>query len=107
MADSNAISQLCGNVEGLSLDSLEQTYPTAHPHTNPLDLWRAHISNVLSKIAGVDANVIFPVIAWTTSIEKGDFALPVPALRIKGQKPDALAKEWIDKVSVLFCGIPA
>ena len=98
MADSQAVTELCGNVEGLSLASAGQTYPNAHPHTNPLDVWRMHISNVLSKITGVETGIIFPLLSWTSSLDKGDFSLPVPALRIKGQKPDALAKEWSDKV---------
>lgn len=97
MADSQAVTELCGNVEGLSLASAGQTYPNAHPHTNPLDVWRMHISNVLSKITGVETGIIFPLLSWTSSLDKGDFSLPVPALRIKGQKPDALAKEWSDK----------
>lgn len=100
MAESAAIAKLCGEVEGLSLDAVAQTYPNAHPHTNPLDVWRVHISNVLSKISGVEASIIYPIISWTASLDKGDFSLPVPALRIKGQKPDALAKEWIEKARV-------
>ncbi|KFH43410.1 Arginine--tRNA ligase, cytoplasmic-like protein [Hapsidospora chrysogenum ATCC 11550] len=97
MADSNAVEQLAGQVEGMSLDAIAQTYPNAHPEANPLDVWRAHLSNVLSKISGVDTSIIFPVIAWTQSLDKGDFIIPVPALRIKGEKPDALAVEWASK----------
>lgn len=98
MASTAAIEQLAGQVKGLSLDSVSQTYANAHPDVNPLDLWRAHISNVLAEIAGVDPAIIFPVIAWTQSLDKGDFTLPVPALRIKGSKPDVLATEWASKV---------
>jgi arginyl-tRNA synthetase len=98
MAESAAIAKLCGQVEGLSLGAVTQVYPNVHPHTNPLDLWRVHISNVLSKISGVETSIIYPVVSWTSSLDKGDFSLPVPALRIKGQKPDALGKEWVDKV---------
>ncbi len=98
MAESAAVEQLAGQVQGLSLDSVAQTYPSAHPHVNPLDLWRAHISNVLSKITGVETSIIFPVVAWTQSLDKGDFVLPVPALRIKGAKPDALAESWASQV---------
>lgn len=101
MANSAAIEQLAGQVQGLSLDSVAQTYPNAHPSVNPLDMWRAHIANVLSKISGVETSIIFPVIAWTTSLDKGDFTIPVPALRIKGAKPDALAEEWASKVCAL------
>ena len=101
MATPAAIEQLSSQVQGLSLDSVTQAYPNAHPSINPLDMWRAHISNVLSKISGVDTSIIFPVIAWTMSLDKGDFTIPVPALRIKGSKPDALAEDWASKVCVL------
>lgn len=96
--DSSAVEQLASQVQGLSLGSLAADYPSARPDVNPLDLWRAHISNVLAKITGVDTAIIFPVIAWTQTLDKGDFILPVPALRIKGAKPDALAEEWASKV---------
>ena len=106
MATSAAVEQLSSQVQGLSLDSVTQAYPNAHPNVNPLDMWRAHISNVLSKISGVDASIIFPVIAWTMSLDKGDFTIPVPALRIKGVKPDALAQEWASKVCAPSSGSP-
>ena len=98
MANPAAIEQLVDQVQGLSLDSLTQKYPNAHPNVNPLGIWRAHISNILSSISGVETSIIFPLISWTQSLDKGDFAIPVPALRIKGAKPDALAKEWVSKV---------
>ena len=97
MADPAAVEQLANEVQGLSLDSLTQTYPNAHPNVNPLDLWRAHISNVLSKISGVEPSIIFPVISWTQTLDKGDFTLPVPALRVKGAKPAELAQQWADQ----------
>ena len=32
--------------------------------------------------------------------EKGDLIVAVPALRVKGRKPDELAAEWSEKVRV-------
>ncbi|KFG86593.1 arginyl-tRNA synthetase [Metarhizium anisopliae] len=97
MAQSNIVNQLAQKVEGLTLDSLAQKYPTAHPEINPLDLYRAHLSDVLSKISGVETSIIYPVVMWTQSLDKGDFVVAVPALRIKGKKADALAQEWAEK----------
>ncbi|KAH0596459.1 hypothetical protein MHUMG1_05576 [Metarhizium humberi] len=97
MAQSNIVNQLAQKVEGLTLDGLAQKYPTAHPEINPLDLYRAHLSDVLSKISGVETSIIYPVVMWTQSLDKGDFVVAVPALRIKGKKADALAQEWAEK----------
>lgn len=98
MAQMNIMDQLAQRVEGLSLAGLAQKYPTAHPEINPLDLYRAHLSDVMSKISGVETSIIYPVVMWTQGLDKGDFVVAVPALRIKGQKPDVLAQEWAEKV---------
>lgn len=98
MAKPAGIDQLTSLVSGLSLDSIAEKYPQAHPEINPLDFYRAHVSNVLAGISGVDAQIVFPAINWTTGLDKGDFVLAVPALRIKGQKPDALATKWAEEV---------
>jgi arginyl-tRNA synthetase len=98
MAQSNIISQLAQKVEGLTISGLLQKYPDAHPEVNPLDLYRAHLSDVMSKVSGVETSIIYPVVMWTQALDKGDFVIAVPALRIKGKKPDILAQEWADKV---------
>ncbi|KAL6791571.1 arginyl-tRNA synthetase [Trichoderma sp. SZMC 28012] len=94
MAKPAGIDKLTSLVNGLTLDSVTEKYPQAHPEINPLDLYRAHLSNVLAGISGVDAQIVYPAINWTTGLDKGDFVLAVPALRIKGEKPDALATKW-------------
>ena len=98
MAEATAIEKLAGQVQGLSLDTVAQTYPTIYPKVNPLDLWRAHISNTLSNLSGVSTDIVYRAVSWTSGLDKGDFIVAVPALRIKGAKPDALASEWADKV---------
>lgn len=94
MAKPAGIDKLTSLVNGLTLDSVTEKYPQAHPEINPLDLYRAHLSNVLAGISGVDTSIIYPAINWTTGLDKGDFVLAVPALRIKSEKPDALATKW-------------
>ena len=74
------------------------SFPTCYPDYNPLDSYRAYISTELAKIAGVEATSIYPVLSWTTKLEHGDLALPVPALRIKGPKPPELAEKWAKEV---------
>lgn len=106
MAETQAhdIDQLAGKVQGLSLDALAERYPNSYPRENPLDLWRAHISNVLGDISGVEKDIIYRAIAWTSGLDKGDFMIAVPALRVKGAKPDALATEWISKACTCSAG---
>ncbi len=86
-------------VEASTLEAIEEKYPNCHPEINPFDLYRAHLADVLAKVTGVDTKIIYPQLAWTVSLDKGDLVLAAPALRIKGKKPDELAKEWAEKVS--------
>lgn len=97
-AQTQALDQLAAQIEGLSLDAVAEAYPTAFPRSNPLNFWRAHIANVLSKLSGVSTDIIFRAVSWTTGLDKGDFIVAVPALRVKGGKPDALAAEYASKV---------
>ncbi|KAK4225067.1 arginyl-tRNA synthetase [Podospora fimiseda] len=93
-AMTSQLEQLVQKVEGLSLDAFADKYPNCHPEVNPFDLYRAHLSSVLGEVTGVDTKIIYPALAWTASLDKGDLVLPAPALRIKGKKPDELAAEW-------------
>ncbi|ERS98653.1 arginine-tRNA ligase [Sporothrix schenckii ATCC 58251] len=90
-----AVDQLASLVEGFDLHEAESKYPNCHPDTNPFDLYRAHLTNVLTKVTGVDASLVYPALQWTTGLDKGDLILATPALRVKGKKPDALAAEWV------------
>ncbi len=96
-----SMDTLLSKVEGLTLESIHDKYPDCRPEINPFDLYRAHLANVLNQITGVDTKIIYPQLAWTASLDKGDLVLAAPALRIKGKKPDQLAElvqEWTDKV---------
>ncbi|KAK3940227.1 arginine--tRNA ligase [Diplogelasinospora grovesii] len=95
----HALDALAQKVEGLSLESIADKYPNCYPENNPFDLYRAHLANVLGEITGVDTKIIYPSLSWTLSLDKGDLTLAAPALRVKGKKPDELAKEWAEKVS--------
>lgn len=98
MARSAGVDQLTKYVKDLSLSDIATKYPNCHPDINPFDFYRAHLANVLHGITGVDHKIIYPNLQWTSSLDKGDFSLAAPSLRLKGKKPDELAKEWIDKV---------
>lgn len=102
VAQNTGAERLAALVEGLTLDSVTQDYPGAHPDINPFDIYRAHLSNVLAQVSGVDRTIIYPVVMRTQSLDKGDFIVAVPAFRIKGAKPDALASEWAGKVCMIL-----
>ncbi|KAI1134619.1 arginyl-tRNA synthetase [Hypoxylon sp. FL0543] len=97
MATASGINQLLLKLDNLTLESIAEKYPATYPEINPLDLYRIHVSEVLAPITGVAAEKIQPVIQWTNALDKGDFTLPVPALRIKNQKADVLGAEWAAK----------
>lgn len=96
-APSAATEQLTKLVDGLNLGDATARYPNCHPATNPFDLYRAHLANTLATVTGVEPALIYPALQWTTGLDKGDLILAVPALRVKGRKPDELASEWVAK----------
>jgi hypothetical protein len=98
MAVVTSIQDLAQKVNGLSLQTIAEKYPDCHPAHNPFDLYRAHLTNVLGEITGVDTSIIYSRLAWTQTLDKGDLTLPVPALRVKAKKMDELAQQWADKV---------
>jgi len=64
---------------------------TAFAQSNPIDVYRYHISETLAPITGKPTSEICERLAWTQTFDKGDLGLPVPALRIQGKKPGELA----------------
>lgn len=94
------INELVKLTSDLSLDNIRDNFPTCYPETNPVDVYRAHLTNVLEKVTGVDPKIIYNAIQWTQGLDKGDLIVAAPALRVKGKKPDELVKEWEEKVSL-------
>lgn len=72
--------------------------PDCYPSLNPVDGYRIHLANTLSDVTGVEPKTIYPLLQRMATLDKGDLLLPVPALRIKGEKPDVLASRWVDQV---------
>lgn len=95
------IDQLVKLTSALSLSQIHDKFPTCYPETNPIDVYRLHLTTLLEKITGVDPSIIYPALQWTQGLDKGDLVMPVPALRVKGKKPNELAEEWQAKVGAL------
>jgi arginyl-tRNA synthetase len=75
----------------------EMAFPNSYPDLNPVDVYREHISTLLAPIVGLDPEAVYPKLQWTQTLDKGDLMLPVPALQIKGKKPQQVAAEIGEK----------
>ncbi|KAF7553956.1 hypothetical protein G7046_g6950 [Stylonectria norvegica] len=87
---------LAAQLKQLGLDKVDP-YPNCHPETNPIDIYRSHITGLMHQVTGVDPKIIFPAVQWTQSLDKGDAIIAIPALRVKGKKPPELVEEWCAK----------
>jgi arginyl-tRNA synthetase len=72
-------------------------FPNSYPCLNPVDIYREHISSILGPIVGIEPSEVYPKLQWTQTQDKGDLMLPIPALKIKGKKPQELAAEISEK----------
>lgn len=95
-----ATDTLAEKLKALNVSYPLPAYPNCHPEVNPVDIYRAHLTTILADITGVDAKIVYPALQWTQTLDMGDLVLPVPALRVKGKKPDLLAAEWAAKVKL-------
>ena len=94
-------SALAEKLKGLGLATPPAKYANCFPEINPVDLYRAHLTEILTEVTGVDATIVYPALQWTQTREKGDLVLPVPALRLKSD-PTELAEQWVAKVIALL-----
>ena len=62
-------------------------------YPNPVDFYRQHIAERLAPIVDRKDSEVYPLLAWTTTQDKGDLMLATAALRVKGKPPPELAKE--------------
>lgn len=94
------MDELTSSLQALGVSKVPAVPNTpSYPTYNQIDIYRSHITEHLEPITGASAQVIYQAIQWTTTLEYGDLMLPVPALRLKGKKPDELAKEIAEKVT--------
>lgn len=98
-----SMEDLTNTLITLGLDAVPQE-PNTYPALNPYDIYRSHITELLSQTSGVDRKVIYPTLAWTAKPEHGDLQLAVPALRVK-KKPDEM-KAWAQELADKFPDSP-
>jgi arginyl-tRNA synthetase len=90
--------ELAAQIKEFKLPPDFPLYEEAFPSLNPVDIFRCFITEELSKITGVDKKLIYPSLAWTNTLDKGDLTLATPRLRIKGGTPAEQASKWVSAV---------
>lgn len=93
-----SIESLHERLKTLSINDPLPLFPDSNPTSNPVDVYRCFIAHHLAPITGVDVSLVYPALEWTQTLDKGDLIVAAPRLRVKGRKPDELAKEWAEKV---------
>ena len=97
-SESPSMDHITSQLQSLGMSSVP-SFPELQlfPEYNPVDVYRAVIISQLQSITGADPTIINGAVQWTQDLKHGDLMLPVPALRMKGKKPDELAKEIAEK----------
>ncbi|KAL8708501.1 MAG: hypothetical protein Q9220_006659 [cf. Caloplaca sp. 1 TL-2023] len=72
-------------------------HSTAFDESNPIDIYRTHISESLAPLADKPAKDIYDRLAWTQTFDRGDLGLAVPSLRVPPKEASAKASEWGEK----------
>ncbi|KAF2431567.1 arginyl-tRNA synthetase [Tothia fuscella] len=90
------MDELLTTLKTIGLSEVPQA-PDTYPAINPVDIYRSHITELLSPIAGVDSKIVYSALQFTNVLDKGDLVLAIGALRIKGRKPPELAEELSGK----------
>lgn len=90
------IDDIASKLKNVGLDRVPAE-PNTYPALNPFDLYRSHITELLSQATGIDKKIIYPTLQWTAKPENGDLQLAAPALRVKGKDMKEFAKEIAEK----------
>lgn len=91
------IADLTTRLQAFGIEEPLTVFPGSNPVKNPFDIFRSYITEELARVSGVSKELIYPALEWTNTSDRGDLVLPIPRLRVKGAKPDALAVEWVEK----------
>jgi len=97
-----SMDDLAASLKSFGISNVPQTSSVhTYPTFNQFDIYRSHITELLTPITGADPKIIYSALQWTQVLDFGDLMLPVPALRLKGKKPDELAKDIAEKVGMV------
>jgi len=92
------------NAEGLAKLLSHLSLSDASPHfaavntlSNPLDVLRTTLAELLTNLVGCDHEDAYKSIQWPNDIYSGDLSVTLPRLR-PGCKPKELSSELVDEV---------
>jgi hypothetical protein len=91
-----AMESLERNVAALGLGA-PATHTSSQTFTNPLDLFRSYLAEILVDIADCSDSDARKAIQWPNNVFNGDLAVVLPRLK-PGVKADKLAVDIMEKV---------
>lgn len=91
----SGIETLLGKV---GLDTPVPDFPDADIVHNPQDIFRVYLADTLQKLVNCDRLVAYDAIQTSNITGMGDLIIVAPRLRLKGVKPEELAKDLLQKV---------
>jgi arginyl-tRNA synthetase len=80
----------------LGVEDSSNSFPSTDVLTRPLDIYRAHLADVLVQLTDCE-----PQVAYDSILEPndyGDLEVVIPKLRLKGSNPKELAFDLAQKV---------
>lgn len=84
-------------IEGLSIAAPVSDFADAAVLSNPLDLCRATLAELLAGLVDCNVPTAYRSIQWPNNIFNGDLSVTIPKLR-PGCKPAELSSQLVDKV---------
>ncbi|KAF5973027.1 arginyl-tRNA synthetase [Fusarium bulbicola] len=73
-------------------------FPDADIVHNPQDIFRVYLADILQKLVNCDRLVAYDAIQTSNITGMGDLIIVAPRLRLKGVKPEELAKDLLQKL---------
>ncbi|KAF5685183.1 arginyl-tRNA synthetase [Fusarium denticulatum] len=90
-------SQIRSDTRG-GLDTPVPDFPDADIVHNPQDIFRVYLADTLQKLVNCDRLVAYDAIQTSNITGMGDLIIVAPRLRLKGVKPEELAKDLLQKL---------
>jgi len=69
-----------------------------YPQFNPLDDFKKHIVDRVSKDLGIESTTVYNAIQYTRTLDYGDLKLVIPALKLKDNDHQAVATRLAELV---------
>lgn len=97
--DQAGLAQL---LKGMAISTPAAHGVSAAPASNPLDLCRSVLAELLAELVDCNAQTAYRSIQWPNNIFNGDLSVTVPKL-CPGRKPAELSSQLVDKVGSALC----